>query len=301
MESRSSKKFPAEILITLWVIGLVFFFSPAYAGENKWVLLGEMDGNLWFVDTDSISCGENICWTWVKIISRTSVKKISLEKEEYAKSLYKYNCTWREYQIVQTTRYDAHDNVISSTVSTETGKKHMVPEPISNALHDIVCKKPGQQKGQQDTEKKYHGKGIEEPQKSIAGTDKAERTEEVIKQPGAIVSPLQAPTSVPKKKAPPVTTEKTGKGTHKKSARLQKRPETMFTVQVGAFQKLSYATSLKTMLGKKGYNTHVTTSESKEGKLYKVSIGKFSDKKEAKTRCEEIKKTEDIQAFVSSW
>jgi cell division septation protein DedD len=301
MESRSSKKFPAEILITLWVIGSVFFFSPAYAGEHKWVLLGEMDGNLWFVDTGSISCAENICRTWVKIISRTSVKKISIEKEEYTKSLYAYNCTWREYQIVQTTRYDAQDNVISSTASTETGRKHMVPEPISNALYDIVCKKTGQQNEQQDTEKKYYGKGIEEPQKSIAGTDKAERTEEVIKQPGAIVSPLQAPPSVPKKIAPPVTTEKAGKVRQKKSARLQKRPETMFTVQVGAFQKLSYATSLKTMLGKKGYKAHVTTSESKEGKLYKVSIGKFSDKKEAKTRCEEIKKTEGIQAFVSSW
>jgi cell division septation protein DedD len=300
MESRSLNKFPTEILITLWVIGLVFFFSPTYAGEHKWVFLGEMDGNLWFVDTDSISCGENICWMWVKIISRTSVKKISLEKEEYTKSLYKYNCTWREYQIVQTTRYDAHDNVISSTSSTETGRKHMVPEPISNALFDIVCKKTGQKKEQQDTEKKYDGKGIEEPQKSIAGTDKAERTEEFIKQPEAILSPLQAP-SVPKKIAPPVTTEKAGKGTQKKSARLQKRPETMFTVQVGAFHKLSYATSLKTMLGKKGYNTHVTTSESKEGKLYKVWIGKFSDKKEAETRCEKIKKTEGLQAFVSSW
>jgi cell division septation protein DedD len=301
MESRPSKKFPIEILIALWVIGSVFFFSPAYAGEHKWVLLGEMDSNLWFVDTNSISCGENICWIWIKIISRTSVKKISLEKEEYTKGLYKYNCTWREYQIVETTRYDAHDNVISSTASTETGRKHVVPEPISNALHDIVCKKPGQQKGQQDTEEKYHGKEIEEPQKSIAGIDKAERTEEFVKHSEVNASRLQATSSVPQKIAPPVTTKKAGKGRQKKSAGLQKRPKPMFTVQVGAFQKLSYATSLKTALGKKGYNARVTTSESKEGKLYKVSIGNFSDKKEAKTRCEEIKKKEGIQAFVSSW
>jgi cell division septation protein DedD len=299
MGSRSLRKSPAEILITFWVIGLILLFSPIYAEEYRWVFLGEMESNLWFVDINSIHCEENICRIWVKIISRTSAKKISLDKEEYTKSLYEYNCTWREYQILEATKYDAQDNVVGSTASTEARRKYMVPEPIGNALYDIVCKKTGQQKGQQDAEIKYHGKAREQLQKSIVGTDNPQRAEEFTKQPKAILSPLRA-TSAPEKIAHPVTPEKVGKKIKKKSAPLQKRSETIFTVQVGAFHNLSYAESLKVMLSKKGYTTYLTTSESEGGKLHKVWIGRFGDKKEAETRCKEIKKTEGIPAFVSS-
>jgi len=45
----------------------------------------------------------------------------------------------------------------------------------------------------------------------------------------------------------------------------------------------------------------MTLSESKEGgKLYKVYIGKFTERDEAKTISEKIRNNEGIQTFVTS-
>src|SRR4030042_2041999 len=106
MGNKSQKNLLVRILVSLFVIGLIFLSIPAYAVEHNWVFLGEIEGDLWFVDTDSIACKENFCRTWVKMLSRTTVKRISIDKEEYTKSLHEYNCTWREYRILQTTQQD---------------------------------------------------------------------------------------------------------------------------------------------------------------------------------------------------
>ena len=74
----------------------------------------------------------------------------------------------------------------------------------------------------------------------------------------------------------------------------------IFTVQVGAFSDLSHARSLKERLYKKKYAAYITSSISiKEGKLYKVWIGKFSNREKAEILCKEIKKTDGLQAFVT--
>jgi cell division septation protein DedD len=289
------------MLITLFFIGSLFFSIPAYAVEHNWVFLGEIENDLWFVDTDSITCKENTCRTWVKMLSRTSVKKIAIDNKEYTKSLHEYNCTWREYRILQTTKYDAHGNAITSTSPPESGRKHKVPESISNTLYDLVCKKTSQQKEQQDTEKKYPAKGDGEAQKSAAENYRTEKTEEPAIQSQTKQPPSQAK-SVPEKVAPSEKTKKVKKETKKKTPRIQKSSETMFTVQVGVFKNPTYAKSFKTMLSKKGYTTYITTSKStKEGKLHKVRIGKFTDRKKAESLSEEIKKTEGLQAFVTPW
>jgi hypothetical protein len=75
----------------------------------------------------------------------------------------------------------------------------------------------------------------------------------------------------------------------------------IFTVQTGAFRNTSYAKAFETWLKEKGYSAYMTLSESKEGeKLYKVYIGKFTEREEAKTLSEKIKNSEGIQTFVTS-
>lgn len=75
----------------------------------------------------------------------------------------------------------------------------------------------------------------------------------------------------------------------------------IFTVQAGAFRNASYAKAFETRLKEKGYSAYMTLSESKEGeKLYKVYIGKFTEREEAKTLSEKIRNSEGIQTFVTS-
>ena len=86
----------------------------------------------------------------------------------------------------------------------------------------------------------------------------------------------------------------------KKPQVSQKSPKTTYTVQAGAFKDSSDADILKAMLEKKGYNTYIKLSESnREGKLYKVWIGDFDNRKEAEMLSMKIKKTEGLQTFVT--
>lgn len=80
----------------------------------------------------------------------------------------------------------------------------------------------------------------------------------------------------------------------------QKPTKIVYTVQVGAFKDAPDADALKDRLGKKGYKTYTTLSESKrEGRLYKVRIGEFSTRKEAEELSLKIKKAEGLQTFVT--
>lgn len=75
----------------------------------------------------------------------------------------------------------------------------------------------------------------------------------------------------------------------------------LFTVQAGAFSDAFYAKSLMNILNKKGYPVFITISHSKEKRLYKVFIGKFSKRLEAEKLSDKIKKSEGIQTFVTLW
>ncbi len=301
MGNQSFQKFPMEILVTLFVIGSILFCSPvASAADQKWVLLGEIEGDLWFFDTDSITCKESFCKAWVKMQHRTSVKNLPAEKEEYTKSLHEYNCTWREYRILQTARYDANDNVIRSASPSEPGKKHVIPEAISREVYDMVCKQSDQQREQIITATreqiitatKEQERESEEAAKSAMRDSRTATPEQPVKQ-----SPPQASVA-PEKVVPPKTKEKDKKETKAIAPKPQKPQETTFTVQVGAFNNPSYANSFKTLLSKKGYKTYIITSKDK--KLHKVCIGKFSNRKEAESLSAEFKNKEGLQAFVTT-
>lgn len=96
-------------------------------------------------------------------------------------------------------------------------------------------------------------------------------------------------------------TTETTKDIKEESPQPSKPSMVLFTVQVGAFSDLSHAKAIKRKLVNKGYNAYITISESKTaGKLYKVCIGKFSDKGKAESLSTKIKKTERLQTFVTS-
>jgi cell division septation protein DedD len=113
---------------------------------------------------------------------------------------------------------------------------------------------------------------------------------------------VKSVTSVPPQEAVPQSgnAEPTEK-TKVKPSQFQKPSHEIFTVQVGAFTDVFYAKSLKKRLDKKGYKIYITSSNSKEGKLYKVWTGKFSTRQKAESLAAKITKTESIQAFVILW
>jgi cell division septation protein DedD len=94
--------------------------------------------------------------------------------------------------------------------------------------------------------------------------------------------------------------EEAEKQTNGKALQFQKRSESIYTVQVGAFRNDSYAKSLKMILIQRGYDAYMTNSKSKnKGEFHKVLIGKFGDKGEAEKLSRKIAKTEGLQTFIT--
>jgi len=90
------------------------------------------------------------------------------------------------------------------------------------------------------------------------------------------------------------------KETKEEPLQPRKPSEAIFAVQVGSFRNASYAKALATKLYEKGYKAYITHSVTKEDeRLYKVCIGKFSDKEKAKSLSKKIQKTEGLETFVT--
>ena len=103
-----------------------------------------------------------------------------------------------------------------------------------------------------------------------------------------------------KEEATRYETEEAKKQTNGKALQFQKRSESIYTVQVGAFRNDSYARSLRMILIQRGYDAYMTNSKSKDkGEFHKVLIGKFGDKGEAEKLSRKIAKTEGLQTFVT--
>ncbi|MGQ9569832.1 MAG: SPOR domain-containing protein [Thermodesulfovibrionales bacterium] len=236
--------FVLKISIRLILILFLIYSISAYAEKDNWISIGVINNELWFVDIDSILCEANSCKVWVKMLPRISAKRLPLEDEGYSKSLFDYNCTWMEYRIVETTKYDSSGHLIKHVLLKEQNKKYKIEEPVGRQFHDLVCQKVEQQKKEQ---------------RQIRDSEE--------KKP------------MPKK---------------------QKLSTPIFTVQVGAFKNISYARSLKRILNRKGYHTYIIHTK-KKGDLYKVCIGRFTDRKEANVLAEKIKRTEGYQTFVAMW
>lgn len=110
---------------------------------------------------------------------------------------------------------------------------------------------------------------------------------------------VQSQTSDPSPGSELQTTE-SPKEASQESQQAQKQTKIIYTVQVGAFKDSSDADALAERLENKGYKTYTSLSESKkEGGLYRVWIGKFSTREEAKIQSMKIKRAEGLQAFIT--
>jgi cell division septation protein DedD len=264
-----------KIFVYIFIIFILLFSIPVCA-ENNWVSVGVIGNDLWFVDTNSIACKENSCIVWIKILSRTSAKRLPLGSEGHTESLLDYNCTWLEYRILETIKYGSNGHITNSAFPADQ-KKYKIQESVNKQLHDLVCQKINLQKEQQRPVQNYTERVPKEERKDASQSSKQEK--ESSKQ-------FQSQVQVPLKKATPTKSSKTLRA--------------VFTVQIGAFENASYAQSLKTLLDKKGYHAYIIPTKKKR-KLYKVCIEKLSDRKKAKALSEKIKETEGYQAFVTSW
>lgn len=88
----------------------------------------------------------------------------------------------------------------------------------------------------------------------------------------------------------------------KRPAQPQQPLAAAYTVQVGAFTNISYARSLKKVLYKKGYPVYISHSKApRKGRLYKVNVGKFSNRKKAESVSDKLTETQSTQTFVTAF
>jgi cell division septation protein DedD len=276
------KRFPTKTSIHIFLLGLMTLFVTAYAAEDNWVYVSEREDDLWFVNTDSIMCWENIC--------KASVKMQPLaEKYEYTTEANEYNCKEVKYKTLRKTTYDSNGNITRTITPEGQGWNYIVPESISKELYDFVCKKAPNHKEQLNTDEKDEEQLTGE---KLARNYEVERVEDSAKQ-------VQLQDSVTTEDVE--TQGATVEDKKDTSLQPQKPSDVIFTVQVGAFKNTSYAQTLMVWLKEKGYSAYIILSGSKEGgKLYKVCIGKFIEREKAKTLSEKIKNSEGLQTFVAS-
>ena len=73
-----------------------------------------------------------------------------------------------------------------------------------------------------------------------------------------------------------------------------------YMVQVGAFRKASDADALRSKLGKKGYKAFLIELKAKNIEpLYRVAVGSFSTRNEAELLAVQMKKSEELNTFVT--
>jgi len=74
----------------------------------------------------------------------------------------------------------------------------------------------------------------------------------------------------------------------------------IYTVQIGAFKNIVEAKQLKTIFDKKGYKIFISAGKNnKAQKIFKVKTGEFKEKKEAEVLALKLRKTENLQTYVT--
>jgi cell division septation protein DedD len=90
------------------------------------------------------------------------------------------------------------------------------------------------------------------------------------------------------------------KGQSSPSQQCKPISEGFYVVQAGAFNHISYAQALRKKLEEKGYESYITVSGfNEEKRIFRVLIGRFTDRKQAQTLSEEIKKKTNLDVIVA--
>lgn len=81
---------------------------------------------------------------------------------------------------------------------------------------------------------------------------------------------------------------------------IEEAKKVSYTVQVGASRSLKGAEALKRTLENKGHKAYIKKeTNSKKQAIFKVRVGEFENKEDAKVFALKLKKTEGFQTFVS--
>jgi len=72
-----------------------------------------------------------------------------------------------------------------------------------------------------------------------------------------------------------------------------------YTVQVGAFKDKSTANSLAAKLKKKGYSSGVQATKGSRGRIYKVHVGRFKSKDDARRMADRLASNERLKTYVT--
>ncbi len=104
-----------------------------------------------------------------------------------------------------------------------------------------------------------------------------------------------------KKAGPQPKPELTPKINSTKPSKMQTakppRPDRGFTIQLGAFKQKSVADKLDEQLRQKGYDSFVLAVNKD---LFRVRVGSFKSREEAKVVSNQIKKTEQMDSFITT-
>jgi cell division protein FtsN len=138
----------------------------------------------------------------------------------------------------------------------------------------------------------------------------AARTEEKAaapapSQPPARLEEKKAPAAAPAKAPPPSQSKVAAKEkapadkTQKTSASKASPAGGGYTVNVASFRSKGMADAYSDVLKKRGLDAYVREINlATQGKWFRVSIGRFSSRKEADERAKELKERENLKAFV---
>jgi cell division septation protein DedD len=277
------KKLPTKTSINVIFLSLMIFIASAYAAEETWVYVSEREDDLWFVNTDTIMCRGDRCKASVKMQPLPERHKYSIELNEYA-------CTEMKYKTLRITTYYSNRNTVKSIVPERQEWNYIVPRSVSKELYGFVCNKANHKKTRPNANE------INEEQLTV---EKPAREYEAEKQEDSTKKvPLQDAVSLEEVETQSVAEE------DKKETPLQSQnpSDTIYTVQVGAFNNSSHAEALIARLKEEGYTAYIILSGSKKGgELYKVCIGKFVEREKAKTLSDKIKNSEGLQTLVTSF
>lgn len=101
------------------------------------------------------------------------------------------------------------------------------------------------------------------------------------------VQPKPVPLSPPPKEKPKTEITSKQKEVAKLSSEIKKE-EKLYALQVGAFSSKESAENLKTLAEKKGYKVSIRTVSSENKTLYKVYVGRYSDRVEAEKHISKV-------------
>ena len=94
----------------------------------------------------------------------------------------------------------------------------------------------------------------------------------------------------------------TGPEKQQSSSNRQCKPlsEGLYVVQAGAFKHITYAQTLRNTLEENGYKSYITVSGFEEDKrIFRVLLGKFTDRKHAQSLSEEVRKKTNLDVIVA--